>query len=94
MSLLYIKLKKKLLQQEKLCHFSKKALKGVKSPKPSCLKAYYCGAAEYNGVPCVQVQMPDSSCCGPYTTPDKILIEITNTGIASAHIVSTRRSRT
>ncbi|XP_059449363.1 receptor-like protein kinase FERONIA [Corylus avellana] len=70
--------KRSLSRKELLRHFSEKAVKWVKSPKPSCLKAYCCGAAEYNGAPRVQVQMPDLSCCGPYTTPEKILIEITN----------------
>jgi serine/threonine protein kinase len=65
-------------RKELVRFFSDKAFKWVKSPKPRCLKAYCCGAPEYDGLPRVQVQKPNLRCGGPYTTPGKILIEITN----------------
>jgi serine/threonine protein kinase len=70
--------KSSISRKELVRFFSDKAFKWVKSPKPRCLKAYCCGAPEYDGLPRVQVQKPNLRCGGPYTTPGKILIEITN----------------
>jgi len=70
--------KSSISRKELVRFFSDKAFIWVKSPKPRCLKAYCCGASEYDGLPRVQVQKPNLRCGGPYTTPGKILIEITN----------------
>ncbi|KAM4132163.1 hypothetical protein ACJW30_01G229800 [Castanea mollissima] len=50
----------------------KVGLKWVKSPKLGCFFA----ASEYNALPRIEVQLPDLSRCGPYTTPEKFVTEI------------------
>ncbi|XP_050270505.1 receptor-like protein kinase FERONIA isoform X6 [Quercus robur] len=50
----------------------KVGLKWVKSPKLGCFFA----ASEYNALPRIEVQLPDLSRCGPYSTPEKFVIEI------------------
>ena len=60
-------------QKELLRFLSEKVgLKWVKSPKLGCFFA----ASEYNALPRIEVQLPDLSRCGPYTTPEKYVIEI------------------
>jgi serine/threonine protein kinase len=77
--------KSSISRKELVRFFSDKAFIWVKSPKPRCLKAYCCGASEYDGLPRVQVQKPNLRCGGPYTTPGKILIEITNVELSKSN---------
>ncbi|XP_041002603.1 receptor-like protein kinase FERONIA [Juglans microcarpa x Juglans regia] len=71
--------KKSASRKELLRFLSDKAgLKWVRRPNPRCVKGCRLVSPEYAALPRVQVKLPDLSCSGPHTTPEKILIEITN----------------